>query len=429
MTTDSSESPTTSATSTSATSTSATSTSATSTSPTSEDPLARPQLPRRRRWARVAIASAFAAQGALLYLALSRESTTKYVTTVERIQTTQVLAIPSAPLLVTTPAPVDPALDTRACPTPRTDAPRITPPELPEDVIELAVSPTNAGWIAAWNENHIFASADAGRSFRQVLDGPGAVRTVQFDCFGRVVAIRGEKVGIADRGRDTWRAVPGVDLADQQGDDKTVSWPPKVALIGGGRDVIVVGNSTHPSGDAGARVAVSHDLGASWTYRDMKSYASSSEDMGGYQRADGTILVGIEVPDCMSDDLSWLEIRPDGTSDEHWISMPGAQFELYGDQVYTAYGRRRLHTADDAEWTRFPDDSSYGTPIPAPYPVVVSSESAARLSGSTPTPYPWVIEGEAHAMDPAGRLWSIVCGQLWIAGKTSSGRTCPVASD
>lgn len=412
--TDSTESPTTSPTSTSPTS-------------TSEDLLARPHLPRRRRWARVAIAGAFVAQGALLYLALSRESTTKYVTTVDRIQTTQVLTIPAAPLLVPMPAaPVDPALDTRACPTPRTDAPRITPPELPEDVSGLAVSPTNAGWIAAWNDEHIFASTDAGRTFRRVLDGPGAVRTVQFDCFGRVVAIRGEKVGIADRGNDVWRAVPGVDLADEERDG--ISWPPKVALIGGGRDVVVVANATSTDGDGHARVAVTRDLGASWRFHELTSYASSSEDMGGYQRADGTILVGIEVPDCMSDDLSWLEIRPDGTSDAHWISMPGAQWEIYGDQVYTAYGHRRLHAPDDTEWTRFPDDQYVGSPIQAPYPVVVSEDGAARISGTTLKPYPWVIEGQQHAMDPAGRLWSLACGQLWIAGTTASGRTC-TASD
>lgn len=386
------------------------------------DGLARPQLGRRRRWAHVLLASAFLAQGTALYFALSRSPETRVITRVEHSKTTEVLAIPMAPQLVQVPvATASATAEARACPTPRTDAPRIEPPSLDEDVDDFVVSPTNAGWIAAWNHEHIFVSTDAGRTFRRTLDGVGDVRDVAFDCFGRVLAVREEMLGISDGGRDMWRSVPGLELDSEK--DGEMWWPAKVRLIGGGRDVIVVGQATG-AGDAHARVAVSRDLGASWSYRDLTSYAESSEDIGGFQRADGSIVVGVEVPDCMSDDLAWVEIRPDGTSDEHWISMPGAQFEFYGDQIYTAYARRKLDAPVDAEWTRFPDEQVSGTPIQAPYPVVVSSEKAARMVGSTAKILPWVIEGEQHAMDPAGRLWSIVCGQLWIASTRPSGREC-----
>jgi hypothetical protein len=367
------------------------------------------------------LAGAFLAQGTALYFALSRSPETRVVTRVEHSKTTEVLTIPMAPQLVHLPVASSTTTEVRACPTPRTDAPRVGPPTFDEDVERLVVSSTNAGWIAAWNDEHIFVSTDAGRTFKRMLDGVGDVHDVAFDCFGRVIAVRDEKLGISEGGRDTWRSVPGLELGDEKVDE--MWWPPKVHLIGGGRDVIVVGNATG-GGDSHARVAITRDLGATWTYRDLTSYASSSEDIGGFQRADGSIVVGVEVPDCMSDALSWVEIRPDGTSAEHWISMPGAQFEFYGDQVYTGYARRKLDAPADAEWTRFPEDHYSGTPIQAPYPMMVSDESAARMVGSTPKLLPWVIEGEQHAMDPAGRLWSIVCGQLWIAGIRSSGREC-----
>ena len=51
-------------------------------------------------------------------------------------------------------------------------------------------------------------SLDGGLTFTQVLDGPGAVRDVTFDCFGHAVALRANKVGIRDGTRETWRAVP-----------------------------------------------------------------------------------------------------------------------------------------------------------------------------------------------------------------------------
>ncbi len=374
-------------------------------------PLSRPQLHRRRRWARALLATALLAQGTALYFALSRTPETRVVTRVEHSKTTEVLAIPMAPQLVTLPVAAPPTTaELRACPAPRTDAPRFTPEDLPERVQHLAVSPTNAGWIAAWNDTHVFVSTDAGRNFRRTLDGLGDVQDVTFDCFGRVVVLRDDKLGISESGRDTWREVPGIDMIDAG------------HLVGGGRDVIVVGNATGT--DPRARVAITRDLGVTWSYRDLTSFVESSEHVRGVQRADGTIVIGIEVPDCMTDDLAWVEIRPDGTGDEHWITMPGARFEIYGDQVYTAYARRSLDAGDDVEWTRFPEDQYSGTPIRAPYPVLVSDGTATRMVGSTPKALPWIVEGDEHAMDPAGRLWSIVCEQPWIATTRPSGRSC-----
>lgn len=365
--------------------------------------------PRRRRWGRIAIAVALVAQSAALYAALARESTTKVVTHVERTTTTRVLALP--PLLVPQAAP--PAtLDPRACPTPRTDAPTIVPPELPELVHDLAVSPTNAGWIAAWNDQHVFVSTDAGRTFQRRLDGIGRVRAVQFDCFGRAIAIRGDKLGVVDDlARETWRSVPGIDLAIPD-----PASPPNVALVGGGRDVIVVGLGP---GDAGRlHVAISRDLGTSWTYHAMADYSEPAAYVAGVQRADGTILVGATLVDCMTNDLAWLEISPRGTVRSHWHAMSGVEFQFSGDSIISRYARRSLLSADADPWDRLtPEDDAvdYGTLVPAPYPVFVEPGDASRLVGTTLRPYRWQITGDHHQMDPAGRLWSIACGQPWIA--------------
>ncbi|MGE0402331.1 MAG: hypothetical protein AB7T06_36860 [Kofleriaceae bacterium] len=377
-------------------------------------------MARRKRWARVAIATVLLAQAAALAIALSRTPTTHVVTRVEHTRTTEVLAIPSPPVMVPLPVAAPPsATDTRTCPTPRTDAPSLIPPQLEIEPTGLAVSPTNAGWIAAWNETYVFVSTDAGRTFRRVLDGDGRVHAAQFDCFGHVIVARGARLGIAEGARETWRDIPGLDLGnlDDIGYDD-------ITLIGGGRDVIVLGSSPRRAelGNEGrARVAVSRDLGASWAYYSLSEYSAGGELAAGVQRADGTILVGTVIPDCMSEDLSWIEIAPDGTAKTHWHQIYGVAFQFWGDSILSSYGRRALAAPEDVHWSAYPDEASYGIPIPAPYPVFVTAEKAGRLVGTKLRDYSWTLEGEQMQMDPAGRLWSISCGRLWIARDRASG--------
>ncbi len=386
---------------------------------TMEEPtLARPHLTRRRRWARIAIAFAFAAQTAALAIAFTRQPTRRVITRVEQSHTTTVLTIPTPPVIVSMPVAAPPTtLDTRVCPTPRTDAPRFIPPELEEEVSGLAVSPTNAGWIAAWNVNHGFVSTDAGKTFQRRLDGNGSVHDVQFDCFGHVVVARGAQLGIADGARETWHAIPGLDLAD----DDDIGYD-EVEIIGGGRDLIVLGIA--PGDEVHARVAVSRDLGASWAYHDLTSYGGVGEYATGVQRADGTIFVGTTIPDCMTEDLSWIEIAPDGTSKKHFHQIYGVSFQFWGDSILATYGQRKIDAPEAVHWTQYPGETYYGHPIPAPYPVFVTEDKAARLVGTKLRDYPWLIEGDHMQMDPAGRLWSVACGKLWIAMKDRSSGYC-----
>ena len=401
----------------------ATDSNATSTPDTASDDLVRPLMPRRRRWARIAIATALVAQSAALYAALAREQTTRVVTRVEHTTTTQVLTIPSPPVIVTMPVAAPPtATETRVCPTPRTDAPHLVPPQLDEDVTGLAVSPTNAGWIALWNDNHVFVSTDAGRTFHRALDGHGVVHSVQFDCFGHAIVARGDQLGVAEGARETWRAVPGLDVSDS--DEGSYD---NVSLIGGGRDLIVLGMK--PGDDSLARLAVSRDLGASWTYHDMSDYSASGETVAGLQRADGSILVGTAIPDCMTEDISWLEIAPDGKAHTQSMQIYGIAFQFWGDSIISTYSRRKINAPEDVPFTVLPDNEWNGTPIPAPYPVFVTEDKAARLIGKKLWDYPWKLEGEHQQMDPAGRLWSIACGKPWIARADRISGYCVDESD
>src|SRR5690349_9793058 len=45
------------------------------------------------------------------------------------------------------------------CPPPRTDAPHVSP-DLPEPITGVRPATSNAGWIAAWNAEHVFVSLD-----------------------------------------------------------------------------------------------------------------------------------------------------------------------------------------------------------------------------------------------------------------------------
>lgn len=384
--------------------------------------LERPRLrARRRRWVPIAITLAVAAQASVAYLALTRTPGERVITRVEESRTTTVLAIPTPPVMVPLPVAAPPTIaDTRACPPPRTDAPHLVPGEIPEDVTNLAVSPTNAGWIAAWNDADVFVSTDAGKTFRRKLDGNGHVLAAQFDCFGHIVVVRGAQIGIADGPREVWRSIPGLAIEDEP----EPTYHDRVSLIGGGRDVIVVGNK--PGDTGGARVAVSRDLGASWAYHDMNEYSAAGETVTGVQHEDGTILVGTTIADCRTEDIAWLRITPDGKAEAHWQQIYGVQFQFWGDSMLSTYGRRKIDAPEDTTWAAYPEETYYGIPIPAPYPVFVTDEKIVRLTGTKTRDLPWKPEGEHLQMDPAGRVWSIVCGKPWIAGKTASGRSCGV---
>jgi hypothetical protein len=79
--------------------------------------------------------------------------------------------------------------------------------ELPEALSHVVASPRDVRLLAAWNDDHVFVSFDEGRSFRRVLDGSQAVKSAVFDCHGRLLAIRGHRLGVYDERAktDVWQ--------------------------------------------------------------------------------------------------------------------------------------------------------------------------------------------------------------------------------
>jgi hypothetical protein len=306
-----------------------------------------------------------------------------------------------------------------SCPPPRTEAPRLTPPELPEDVTHVRPSVTNAGWIAAWNDEHVYVSTNAGSSFTRVLDGPGGVRDVDFDCHGRAIAVRGELVGVRASSREHWRALPGLGLADRRYPDSDYVHVPDVFILGGGPDVVIAGHAAATDAN-GARVAISEDLGDSWRYHDLHDYVEGP--MIGRQREDGRIDVGAIVVDCMSEDLLWVRIS-DGKVDPVMRWIQGMSASLRDD---IALSRNQWQRRGSDDWKPILGLEEAEDPVALEdSSIILDGATAYRVKRGRAHALPWTIEGNEHAADPAGRIWSVVCGQPWIARRAASGRSCP----
>ncbi len=392
----------------------------------------RPSLIRRRRRrlglaVALAIPTQLAGTVALLAYCTPRPRTATYVFTTQAVHSSIVIPF-ATPILSTVgvpqapgPAPGLTAGGRRAsCPPPRTEAPRIIPPELDEPIENVQPAVSNAGWIAAWNTEHVFVSTDAGASFSRVLDGPGAVRDVDFDCHGNVIVLRGALVGMRSGPREHWRSIPGVQLADKKYGVSDESEPPHVSIIGGGPDLAVAGHEIDHDSDK-ARLAVSEDLGESWRYYDLHS--SVEGPMIGRQREDGRIDLGVIVVDCRSEDLLWVRVE-NGVAEHLMQWIPGMNASLSGDLALTGTQWRRRRS-DEEDWTPItglPADSRAS--VLENSTILVEDTVAYKVSHGRARKLPWRIEGSGIAADPAGRIWSVVCGQPWIAQRTPSGRTC-----
>lgn len=314
------------------------------------------------------------------------------------------IQITPAPLVPPAPPPVDTATAVRAsarasCPPPRTDAAQLPPGrDLPHGVNRVTTSMTNAGWIATWSEERVLVSLDGGLTFTQVLDGPGSVRDVTFDCFGHPIVLRANKVGIRDSTRETWRAVPGMRSdADAP-----------AALIGGGPDVIAISIGNEDSWNA--RMAVSPDLGESWWFRGLIDYWETSTATG-RQDADGTIHLALTTADCMSDPVYWLRIK-DGVVERDSLGSAG-QVQLYGDYALSAgYSGVLWKRFGEEDWhpVKNPpgfEDEHEAHLLTGPVPRVVLGNGVYTYARGRLSPLrPWTID-DGGAVDRAGRLWGI----------------------
>lgn len=303
----------------------------------------------------------------------------------------------AAPPPVATPVLLPPArfaVAPRACPPPRRDAPRITPPELDEAVARVTVAPSNAGWVAAWNHEHVFVSTDAGRHFTRVLDGAGVVSDVGFDCFGTVVAIREQTVGLRVGDAEQWTTIPGVDLMDMDEEPEG-----HAVVVSGGPEVIVIGR-----GDGWSpRIARSADLGGRWRYHDLTTDWETPV-IHGRQREDGTIAISLPATDCAGEGEDIVTIRrgviATGMGPGWW---PGD-----GDRVEL-------------------DDGPAGLPVDATWAgdgLARVGDALYRVRDGRATRLPLFAESDAYVADPAGRLWAVMCGRLAIAGRKPSVVRC-----
>lgn len=309
---------------------------------------------------------------------------------------------PLAPGLTAMPAGSRPS-----CPPPRRDAPWVSP-DLPESVHRMQPAPTNAGWIVAWNDDHVFVSYDAGATFTRVLDGDGdsIVLDASFDCYGRLVVLRGDEVGIRDGTVERWHAVPRLHDEDARGTTTRV-------VLGGGPDIVVLGGSL--TGPYEARVAISSDAAASWRYVDVDAKPDLAH---GQQHPDGTIDAVVTTTLRAGDHLTWATIRGEDVTTRAASISESATSEIYGDRLLVDdFWMRRDGERNDRT---LPPEASRLAPLPGPYPVLEGDDKAYRLVDGQLRELPVTLDGAPEAVDLAGRIWTIACGRLLVAQRTSA---------
>jgi len=307
----------------------------------------------------------------------------------------------AAPIVL--PPPVPAAANRPSCPPQRRDAPFVKP-VLPDQIDYVQPAPSNAGWIAAWNDANVYVSYDAGATFSRALDGDGKVLDASFDCWGHLIVLRGHRVGVRDGIEERWHDVPGLRNEDHD----------PAGVLGGGPDIVIVGTGD----DFNARVARSSDGAATWSYIDLHGQVDSGSRLDGRQLADGTIEAGTITGDCMDDDLTWSTIRGTDVTYTPWGLGEGEGFAIYGD-VLVATNRWARREGPWNELALGHDDVA--RPVPGAFPVLVTSDHAFRLVDGKLVPLPVVVEGAPQAVDLAGRIWSVACGELLVAQRKATG--------
>ena len=289
---------------------------------------------------------------------------------------TPVAVVHEVEVEVERPMPRPPVLPTK-CPAPRRDVPAGKLMQPPEEIEHVRPSSTNSGWVAAWNADHVYVSRNGGASWKLVPageDNQGVVRDVDFDCFGRVLAVRG--------------SVPGID------DDSDL------VVLGGGPDMVVTGKS----GDVNmGRIAVSADGGATWHLRDLME--SWETPVYGRQYEDGTIATIAQQGDCGGQaPYSFAFDRALGT-------IKSSKLAVYEDLL----GREEKIDGVDGYYR----DTHV---IEGPFPMLVANGHAYRYlkDKDTATELPLALSEDAwyYRTDAAGRLWGIACGGVAIAPAT-----------
>jgi hypothetical protein len=290
-----------------------------------------------------------------------------------------------------------------SCPPPRHDAPWVAP-KLDEDIIAVRPAPSNAGWIVAWNHDHVLASYDAGATFQRVLDGDGQVRSASFDCWGHIVVQRAGRIGVRDGTREAWHAVGGLDATDDA----------PGAIIGGGPDIVVVGRAAEQQDNT--RVAISSDGGVSWRFHEMYPRLDA-DNVQGQQHTDGSIDLAYSIGDCMNDDVVIARIAHGHVETTTQMIAEGSPFRVDDDAVLADGG---WISRAGGDWHTYPFTNAV-IPVPGAHHVMVSFDKTYRFVHGELRELPLVVEGTPQAVDLAGRVWSVACGKPLVAKRTATG--------
>ncbi len=215
---------------------------------------------------------------------------------------------PPPPVVITVPAPAPVVVGDRfgdlgPCPEVIDHAPRGAIEELYLRVDDVTSAPRDARKIAAWTDDAVLASLDGGRTFERVLDGPGQVLDVAYDCHGRLMAYRaGGWLGVRADTHERWVELPGLADTPAEPDDPR---PPEVHVLGGGPYPAVLG--TGDDGTWDVRVAIALD-GEHWQFHDL-GYGEL-DGLDGVTLPDGTVRVVSPWVDCMSEGMELFTIDP-----------------------------------------------------------------------------------------------------------------------
>jgi hypothetical protein len=299
------------------------------------------------------------------------------------------------------PTPVPAVVTAPTCPaevhTVRDPQPAAFPHEY-EPFEHVTPALTDARWLAVWNGQAVYASLDGGHTFARVLDGIGTVRDVAFDCFGHVLVVRDNQLGVRDGERERWQPVAWIDAEREYA----------AALVGGGPDAIVLAPTEHGQ----MRVAISSDLGASWMFHDLDSYWSEHRTSA-RQLADGTIRIATTFADCMTDPMHWFVIAHGEVRDEPGDHQAeSGPFFARGDITYAGYYWRRRGAPGWAQIAKLPMDNAEEM-LAGPVPRVITNGRIYALADGVATELR-VAPADVHvlAVDAAGRMWGLHDGAL-----------------
>jgi len=202
---------------------------------------------------------------------------------------------------------------------------------------------------------------------------------------------------------------------DQDGNDSA-------QLLGGGPDIVVIAHATVPDDQWNARLLVSSDSGETWRARHLVGDWEGGE-IRGRQHEDGTVRAMIPIPDCMTE-MAFAFRWQDGEFETIDAAI-SADLAFFGDRMYSSTGWQEI----GSEETYHLPDVDDAKIIEGPYPIAIAG-GAYRVDGKRAVQLPWVLSGDERGLvaDPAGRIWSNLCGQPHVSTRREPAR-CPSEGD